>query len=184
MSASFPDPPPLAPPPGAPPRLTRRDFPAYRYVPDVEPHPSTDPRGHSYGAAEEPLELGDLRLPRDWRSVGDYLYGIDLFNAAFFWEAHESWEAIWHAVGHETLVGRCVQGLIQAAAALLQHHRGRVGGARTLLERSRSNLEGAHDWMARHGRSTFMGVDLAPWQSTLEAYVEGESSDFPFLRVS
>lgn len=147
----------------------------------LEPHPVTDPKGHSFGVRDQPIVLGDRHLPRDWRQVEEYLYGIDLYNAAFFWEAHESWEAVWHAVGRESLVGGFVQALIQASAALLQRHRGRLGGAHNLLARSSANLEAVHEWLAARHRSGFMGIEIDPWQAKLRAYLSGESGDFPFL---
>lgn len=172
---------PLEPPAGAPPRLSRRDLPPYSYVPRVTPHPVTDPAGHSFGVRDQPVELGARSLPQDWPEVEEYLYGIDLFNAAYFWEAHESWEAVWHAVGRDSVTGRFLQGLIQAAAALLQHHCERRRGARNLLERSLRNFEAVHQWLDSRQRSRYMGVDLAAWEEALEAYLSGESSRFPFL---
>ena len=150
------------------------------------PHPVTDPMGHSYGVREQPVVLGERCLPRDWARVEEYLYGVDLLNAAFFWEAHESWESVWHAVERSSVVGRFLQGLIQSSAALLQHHCGHRLGAANLLERSRSNLEPAHEWLAAGHRSDFMGVPLEPWQETVGAYLSGDpapgaEAPFPFL---
>jgi hypothetical protein len=159
-------------------------LPPYAYVPGVEPHPVTDPAGHSYGVREEVLRLGARRLPRDWRRVEEYLFGIDLFNAAYFWEAHESWEAVWHAVDRDAVVGRFLQGLIQASASLLQRHCGRRRGARNLLERSKANLEGAHGWLRERRRRAYMGVELGVWQETLERRHAEPGAPFPFLRVS
>ena len=171
---------------GAPPRRTAGAFPAYAYVPRRMPHPVTDPRGHSYGVRDQAVVLGERRLPRDWARVEQYLYGVDLFNAAFFWEAHESWEAVWHAVERDSVVGRFLQGLIQSSAALLQHHCGRRIGSKNLFERSRSNLEPAREWLAARHRSDFMGVALEPWQGVVAAYVSGDrapaaDAPFPFL---
>ena len=61
-------------------------FPAYAFVPGILPHPTQNPEGHSYGLlAEEadPPEIGN------WRASRMYLYGIDLFNYGYYWEAHE-----------------------------------------------------------------------------------------------
>jgi hypothetical protein len=173
----------LSPPPDPPVRLTRRAFPPYAYVPGREPHPVTDPAGHSHGVREEVLRLGERELPRDWRRVEEYLYGIDLFNAAFFWEAHESWEAVWHAVARESAVGGFLQGLIQASASLLQRHCGRDRGALNLLVRSKGNLEGAHEWLEASGRDAYMGVELAAWERALERRHAEADAPFPFLRV-
>lgn len=59
---------------------------------------------------------------------------LELFNAGAFWEAHEELEAIWRSVPDEA-EALVIQGLIQAAAALLHRERGNqhgvtvVGGA-------------------------------------------------------
>ncbi len=73
-----------------PPRLVSdRELPAYAYVPGESPHPTRDRDGHSFGSEPDTPEPPD---PEDWRSCPDYLYGIDLFNHGFYWEAHEAWE--------------------------------------------------------------------------------------------
>lgn len=113
----------------------------------------------------------------------EYLFGIDLFNAAFFWEAHESWEAVWHAVERQSVVGHFLQALIQSSAAVLQHHRGRMRGVRNLLERSNANLEAARQWLESRQRTDFMGVELDVWRAQLERHLAGSSPAFPFLRV-
>ncbi len=112
-------------------RYSARPLPAYRYVPGLHPHPIRDPHGHSY----EPV----LRLNRhapwsadEWRTLDDWLYGIDLFNRFYFWEAHEAWEGLWAAVARGTAASLLLQGLIQIAAALLKIHMGVASGARTL----------------------------------------------------
>lgn len=59
---------------------------------------------------------------------------VELFNRGAFWDAHEALEAIWRSVPDEE-EARVLQGLIQAAAALLHRERGNrhgvavVGGA-------------------------------------------------------
>jgi len=96
MEPIFPDP--------APPRYTETAFPAYRYLPFVPgiPHPRRDPAGHSYGHEEDYLPgfVAD-----DWRDCHSFLYGIDLFNRGYWWEAHEAWEAVLLAAGQETPTG-------------------------------------------------------------------------------
>ena len=174
----------LKSPDGAPPRLTALALPAYAYVPRREPHPVTHPEGHSYGIREEPIDLGSNRLPEDWGAVEEYLYGIDLFNAAYFWEAHESWEAVWHAVERDSTEGLFLQGMIQGSAAMLQRHCGRLRGAANLLERSARNLVPAHAWLADHGATAYMGVELESWQAGLGEWILDDGTDFPFLLVT
>lgn len=47
---------------------------------------------------------------------------VERFNRGAYWEAHEELEAIWRAIPDE-IEARVVQGLIQAAAALLHRER-------------------------------------------------------------
>src|SRR2546430_17222014 len=89
-------------------------LPPYTFVPGQTPHPVSDPEGHSYGARHEtPESVG----PDDWRSSRPYLFGIDLFNAGFYWEAHETWEGLWHARGPPGRTADFLKGLIQMTAA-------------------------------------------------------------------
>jgi hypothetical protein len=73
------------------PRYSQREFSAYRYVPGVRPHPTRDPSGHSYRSTAQPRHHAP-RDPEEWRTLDDGLYGVDLFNRFYFWEAHEAWE--------------------------------------------------------------------------------------------
>lgn len=105
-------------------------FPPYTYVPGRTPHPVSDPAGHMYGEEPQPAEL----LVEDWPRCRAYLRGIDLFNHGYYWEAHEVWEALWHAAGRTGPVGEFLKGLIKLAAA----------GVKT--------LEGSAVGRARHAR--------------------------------
>lgn len=67
--------------------------------------------------------------------------GAALFNAGRYFAAHEAWERIWRgAVGADRTI---VQGLIQAAAAMLHRERGNSRGAERLWKRARAKLESA-----------------------------------------
>lgn len=171
---------PLSPPPGPPPRRTRLELPPYRHVPGLTPHPVTHPDGHSYGVREEPVDLAGRRLPDDWRRMEEYLYGIDLFNRAYLWESHEAWEGVWHAVEGDRLVAGYLQGLIQVAASLLQHHLGHRRGSRNLLRKSADNQAAALDWLAERDRDRFMGIELAAWRQRVESHLDGVGP-YPFL---
>src|SRR5437899_9869562 len=112
-------------------RYSQRPFPAYRYVPGLHPHPHRDPAGHSY----EPNPTLNRHAPwsvEDWRTLDDWLYGVDLFNFFYFWEAHEAWEGLWAAVDRQSAPAFTLQGLIQIAAALLKTHMQVLEGVRSL----------------------------------------------------
>lgn len=131
-----------------------RSFPAYRYVPGVHPHPLRDPAGHSY----QPQTRRTRHAPWEasaWRTLVDWLFGVDLFNAFFFWEAHESWEGLWAAQPRRSAVAVFLQGLIQIAAALLKIHLGSPAAAATLSHQGLSKLSAS---AASH--SSLLGLDL------------------------
>lgn len=123
-------------------RYSRRALPPYRYVPGVRPHPNRDPAGHSYAPTLR-LNRHAPWSPGDWRKLDDWLHGIDLFNAFYFWEAHEAWEGLWAAAARESAAWLLLQGLIQIAAALLKTHMGVIAGARTLSQEGLDKLRRA-----------------------------------------
>src|SRR6516162_1991742 len=97
------------------PRLVpEKPFPAYSFVPGQFPHPISDPEGHSYGIRHDAVASVD---PENWSASRDYLFGIDLFNHGYYWEAHETWEGLWHAAGRQGPTGDLLKGLIALAAA-------------------------------------------------------------------
>lgn len=130
----------INPPAGTPPRYTQRPFPPYRYVPGLHPHPVAHPDGHSFHPAGVHPPAGPLLEPRRWRDTEDYLYGIDLYNGGYWWEAHEAWEGLWQQTDKAGRQGRFLQGIIQVSAAHLKRHVGQPEGVRRLLERARGHL--------------------------------------------
>ena len=139
-------------------RYSNRPLPPYAFVPGKNPHPTRDPRGHSYGRDEPAVHLP----PERWHEDGDYLYGIDLYEARYFWEAHEAWEGIWKA-SPDADQRDFLQGLIQLAASRLKDRLGGERGRRTLLAAARSRL--ARVALRHH---FFMGLDLDVLLLTLE----------------
>jgi hypothetical protein len=167
-------------------RYSLRPLSAYRYVPGLHPHPIRDPRGHSY----QPV----LRLNRhapwrvdEWRTLDDWLYGIDLFNRFYFWEAHEAWEGLWAAVGRDTAPALLLQGLIQIAAALLKTHMGVFLGARTLSAEGLDKLD-----RVAVLESTLLGLDLQQTAAAFASYfaplargqLPGIGAQVPLLRLA
>ena len=114
-------------------RYSEQPFPPYRHIPGRTPHPTRDPEGHSYGR-EEP-ELPDLNTAA-WQDCDHYLYGIDLFNAFYWWECHEVLEGLWHASGIGSDAAHVLQAIIQCAAAHLKVETRQPEGARRLFEHS------------------------------------------------
>lgn len=65
-----------------------------------------------------------------------------LFNAGAFWQAHEELEVIWRSVPDEQEAA-VIQGLIQAAAALLHRERGNQHGVEVVGGAALEKLAGA-----------------------------------------
>ncbi|HEV2388891.1 MAG TPA: DUF309 domain-containing protein [Candidatus Acidoferrales bacterium] len=64
--------------------------------------------------------------------------GVDQFNRAQFFHAHETWEMLWmEASGPDKIF---LQGIIQIAAAFHHWSRGNVAGARALLDAGLAKL--------------------------------------------
>src|SRR5688500_5761073 len=126
----------------SPPRYCpQRPLPPYSYVPGRElPHPTSNPRGHSYGRHEPPaMPLAE----ETWRQNETWLYAIDLFNQGCYWEAHEAWEALWHAADRKGPTADLLKGLIKLAAAGVKASEGRPAGVRQHAQRAAELLAGA-----------------------------------------
>jgi len=117
---------------GAPPRLCPDvPFPPYRFVPGRAPHPFAHDGGWGRGA---PRPVPPFVSHVDWRNNRSYLFGLDLFNRGWWWEAHEVWEELWHVVeGQDDAQHALLKGLIQLAACALNRERGADPGAERLL---------------------------------------------------
>ncbi|NJC89172.1 MAG: DUF309 domain-containing protein [Desulfuromonas sp.] len=160
-----------------PPRYTRRPFPPYRYLPfqgsGTLPHPRNDPGGHSYDAEEDYLPHFTTD---DWPGCEPYLYGIDLFNHGYWWEAHEALETVWVAAGQrETQCGIFVQGLIQLAAAQLKRVIGSPVGAQSLTA-------GACEKLAVV-QGVFLGIEVAPLIAEAQRCLREDRGEFPRIAL-
>lgn len=156
-----------------PPRYSQRPLPPYRYLPfqtkGALPHPRTDPAGHSYN-------LDDDYVPHftaaDWPACEPYLYGIDLFNRGYWWEAHDALEAVWLAAGQRsTQCGVFVQGLIQLAVAQLKRVIGSTAGAQSLTAAGCEKLAVA--------QGIFLGIAVAPLVAEAQRCLREDAGEFP-----
>ena len=96
--------------------------------------------------------------------------GLELFDAAEFFEAHEILEDVWReSNGPERLF---LQGLIQVAVAFHHHSTGNIVGARSLLKRAERNLTGYPE--------SYLGIELPPLRHSLrewqQALAEGKAA--------
>ena len=96
---------------------------------------------------------------RDW-----LIAGIEHFNAGRFWHAHEDWEDLWKSlkgVARQELIDG-VQGLIQIAAMLLNHERGKSRGVVSLWTKSSVKLEPVIEGL--------FGIDIASLYADSEPF--------------
>lgn len=147
-------------------------FPPYRHLPGVTPHPIRDPLGHSYGIEEEHDE--NLLPPEMWRQNEDYLYGVDLYNFAYWWEAHEAWEGLWHRA--EDTYRLFLQGLIQVSASLIKYHMRMLRPLCTLSTAGRSKLRQV---IVESGdmASNYMGINLPEFLEIADTFFAPFFSD-------
>jgi predicted metal-dependent hydrolase len=71
-------------------------------------------------------------------SSDEFARGVEHFNAAEFWEAHESWEQLWLEAEGDLV--EFYQGLIQLAAAYHHCKRGTLRGAVRLFDAAARRL--------------------------------------------
>jgi hypothetical protein len=131
-------------------------LPPYAYIPGRTPHPTRDPDGHSYCAVHEPQVPPDRE---DWRACHDYLYGIDLFNYGFYWEAHEAWEGLWVACGRRGETATYLRALINLAAAGFKARCGNGRGMRANAKTAHRLFETLAHRLGSHG-TRYMGLDV------------------------
>jgi uncharacterized protein len=98
-----------------------------------------------------------------------YLRGIDLFNNAEFFAAHEILEDIWRAAPPEQK--KFFQGLTQVAVAFHHYSTGNRVGMRSVLERARKNLTGYDD--------NFGGIQLDSLLQSLDSWRDALDKNRP-----
>lgn len=129
-------------------------WPPYAFVPGGPwPHPTRAPDGHSAGKAHPtvpPVERDD------WPRSPPYLRGVALFNAGYYWEAHEAWESLWHAHGRAGATADVLKALIKLAAAGVKVREGQPHGVTTHARRAAELFRKVH---AESG-PVLLGLDL------------------------
>ena len=105
----------------------------------------------------------------DWQQDRTWLRGLDLFDQRFYWECHESFEAMWHVLENGSLLHRLTQGLIQSAASVLKRHMGHEKSADYLMLRATDKLLSVADETGGHCR----GVELLDFVDQMERFKQG-----------
>lgn len=143
--------------------LPEEAFPPYSYVPGRWPHPVSDPQGHLHGVRlPQPVPL----TAAAWRENRVYLLGIDQFNHGYYWEAHETWEALWQAAERQGPIAACLKGLIKLAAAGVKTREQRPIGVRRHALRAAELFQQAELQQAEQRRApgepigVYLGLDL------------------------
>jgi hypothetical protein len=147
------------------------EMPPYSYVPGGPwPHPISSPQGHSFGqvASREAAEKEGqaVRSPR-------LLRGIALFNAGYYWEAHEVWEGLWHGYGRRGTDADVVKALIKLAAAGVKVREGHEHGVRVHAGRAAELFASVRS----AGGSHRLGLDLDQWAERCRGVAENPPRD-------
>jgi len=99
----------------------------------------------------------------------DYIRGINLFNKAEFFDAHEALEDIWRAAPPENK--KFLQGMVQIAVAFHHYSTGNRVGMRSVLERAIKNLS--------EPAGSFGHIQLAALLQSLGQWREALDNDLP-----
>jgi hypothetical protein len=111
--------------------------------------------------------------PEDVAASSQFRRGAELFDAGYYWEAHEAWEALWHAVGRRGATADVLRGLIKLAAAGIKVRERREAGVRTHGRRAAECFASA----CRQGGSHQLGLDLDVWIERARAISESPPTD-------
>ncbi|MCG3138605.1 MAG: hypothetical protein HJJLKODD_02470 [Phycisphaerae bacterium] len=166
------------------PRYCAIAFPPYTYIPGQSPHPITDPQGHSHRPPDTHPPAKCYFFPHQWTRCDDYLYGCDLYNHGYWWEAHEAWEAQWQLCDKSALHGQFLQTLIQVAAAHLQLYLGKLDGVHRTLARSTLHAR----YVLEHlDGDFFMGLNFRTWYHAVTRYQSSARqhalADYPYIAL-
>ena len=96
-----------------------------------------------------------------------------LFDAGYYWEAHEVWETLWHAAGRRGPTADILRGLIKLAAAGVKVRERREAGVRTHARRASECFATARDQGGIHQ----LGLDLDVWIGRALAIAESPPVD-------
>jgi hypothetical protein len=135
-------------------------------------------------------DVEEVKPPESWAQSDDYLYGCDLYNHTYWWEAHEAWEGLWQQTNKAGGQGQFLQTLIQAGACHLKIDLAKPEGVSSLLASSRGHYKQV---LQAVGEAPYMGLDHLRWFGQFVTYVEDQlrSADlrhdperYPFIRLS
>ncbi|MEO1291454.1 MAG: DUF309 domain-containing protein [Pseudomonadota bacterium] len=157
--------------PGQPPSFERAAplaLPEVWHIPGKTPHPSADhPASRVARTAPNPTD------PAHWRDNLAYLYGLRLYHAGFYWEAHEVWEAVWMNARPNSPERHLLQGLIQLANAGLKIRMGKLRAVQRLGTIASGHLADANRAIgAPSPNRDLMGLELTAVRSATANFAE------------
>jgi hypothetical protein len=146
-------------------------LPPYSYFPGGPwPHPISSPQGHSFGhVSSKVARPGENR----GASSPEFLRGVALFNAGYYWEAHEVWEGLWHAYGRKGVHADVIKALIKLAAAGVKVREGQEHGVRTHAGRAAELFASALSAGASHQ----LGLNFEEWAERCRKIAEAPPRD-------
>jgi uncharacterized protein len=132
-------------------------LPPYSYVPGGPwPHPNRGRKGDFPWRTPAPLEVTPETKPA---IEARFRRGVELFNAGYYWEAHEVWEVLWHAYGRRGPMADVIKALIKLAAAGVKVREGQEHGVRTHSHRAAELFAAVRDCAGQY----HLGIDLDEW---------------------
>jgi predicted metal-dependent hydrolase len=100
------------------------------------------------------------------------LYGIDLFNHGYWWEAHDALEIVWLAAGQKTTqCGLFVQGLIQLSGAQLKRYIGETQGALSLTRAGSEKIS--------RTEGIYLGIGITSFVDTVQRCLQQNRGEYP-----
>ena len=154
--------------------LPERSFPAYAYLPGRQPHPVRDPAGHSYHHVEPTTAAAKASLDSD-----AFLWGLDLFNHGYYWEAHEAWEGLWQIADRGSPLRMLLKGLILLSAAGVKIRERKHAAAMRHAGRGAALLRQLTN-VPHHTFERALGMSPA----TLAEHAEATARDFAVLKAA
>jgi hypothetical protein len=117
-------------------RYCEKEFPPYHFIPGQSQHPEKE-GGYLRGKTIDSFDFAET----NYKTNETYLYGIDLFNHEYYWEAHVYWEVLWNHVGRKSSHGYFLQALIKLAAAGVKDKLNQPEACQGHIERALEHLE-------------------------------------------
>ena len=102
-------------------------------LPPAPHQPGRTPRPEDALFAPLKAGLSSELSSEDFAASDAFRGGLEAFEAGYFWEAHELWEAVWICLPPASAERQLLQGLIQLANAGLKNGMGQTSAAERIL---------------------------------------------------